>query len=115
MITPMPRLLGWVLLLAVGAGSSAAVASAAAAKGTTHTVVMEGSRFVPSTLVVKPGDSVVWINKDLFPHTATARAGTFDSQAIAVGKSWTYTAVAKGDFSYTCTFHPTMRGKLRVQ
>jgi plastocyanin len=115
MITPLPRLLAWLLLVAVAAGSSAAVASAAAAKATTHTVIMEGSRFVPSTLVVKPGDAVVWVNKDLFPHTATSKAGTFDSQAIAVGKSWTYTAVTRGDFSYTCTFHPTMKGTLRVQ
>jgi plastocyanin len=116
MITPLPRLLASLLLpLAIGAGSSAAVASAAAAKATTHTITMEGSRFIPSTLVVKAGDTVVWVNKDLFPHTATSKAGTFDSQAIAVGKSWTYTAVTRGDYAYTCTFHPTMKGKLRVQ
>ena len=53
--------------------------SAAAADGPrTHEVVIQGLLYVPETLTVRPGDVVVWINKDPFPHTATA-AGAFDS------------------------------------
>ena len=75
---------------------------------------MDGSRFDPSTLAVKAGDTIVWVNKDPFPHTSTSKAGGFDSQTIAAGKSWTLTAAKKGTFAYTCTFHPTMKGTLRV-
>jgi plastocyanin len=64
---------------------------------------------------VKAGDVVVWRNKDPFPHTATSRAGGFDSQAIAPGQSWKYTAKTRGDFSYICSFHPTMTATLRVE
>ena len=48
----------------------------------THTVTMEGMRFQPEVLVVAPGDTIVWVNKDLVPHTATSKVGGFDSNTI---------------------------------
>ena len=96
--------------LACCLGSSAAVETT---QPTTHTVVMDAVSFTPSVLTVKRGDSIVWRNQDPFPHTATSSA--FDSQSIAPGQSWTYTANTRGEFSYVCTFHPTMKGMLRVQ
>ena len=58
------------------------------AAGATHTVTMDGTAFSPETLTVKRGDRVVWVNKDPFPHTATATSKAFDSKGIAPGKSW---------------------------
>lgn len=80
----------------------------------THTVAMDGTRFIPETLAVKRGDRVVWVNKDPFPHTATA-VGTFDSKSVAAGQSWTYVARKPGEFAYVCTLHPGMKGTLLVQ
>lgn len=97
------------------AAGVAAGAAAGASKARTHTVVMDSTRFEPAELTVRAGDTIVWVNKDMFPHTATSKAGGFDSEMIAAGKSWTYTTKAKGTFPYTCTFHPTMNGTLRVQ
>jgi plastocyanin len=82
--------------------------------GTTHTVVMDGTRFIPKALTVKRGDRVVWINKDFFPHTATA-GRTFDSKSIAAGGSWSYIADTPGALAYVCTLHPGMKGTLIVQ
>jgi len=81
----------------------------------THTVTIEGMRFQPETLTVAPGDSVVWVNKDLVPHTVTSEAGGFDSQIIQAEKSWRFTARKKGDFAYICTLHPTMKAILQVK
>ena len=81
----------------------------------THTVVMEGVTFTPQTLTVKQGDTIVWANKDLFPHTATAQDGSFDSREIPVSKSWKYVAKKVGTHSYVCTLHPTMKATLIVQ
>lgn len=81
----------------------------------THTVVIEALRFQPETLSVKVGDSVVWANKDPFPHTATSATGGFDSREIAAGASWKYTAVKTGEFPYVCSLHPTMKAVLRVE
>jgi plastocyanin len=80
----------------------------------THTVTMENMSFQPERLTVTRGDTVVWVNKDLVPHTATSKAGEFDSQNIPVEKSWRFTAQKKGEFAYICTFHPTMSATLRV-
>jgi plastocyanin len=85
-----------------------------AAQPKTHTVTMEGMRFQPEVLAVVPGDTIVWVNKDLVPHTATSKIGGFDSNAILASESWTYTVRKKGDFAYICTFHPAMKGMLRV-
>jgi len=74
---------------------------------------MEAVSFQPADLTVHVGDSVVWVNKDPFPHTVTS--DRFDSKIIAADGSWRYTAKARGEFPYVCTLHPTMKGILRVQ
>ena len=81
----------------------------------THTVTIESMRFQPEMLTVAPGDTVVWVNKDLVPHTATSEAGGFDSKTIQADKSWRHTVRTKGDIAYLCTFHPTMKATLRVE
>ena len=85
------------------------------AKPTTHTVTMEAMRLQPESLTVARRDTVVWVNKDLVPHTATSKTGGFDSQVIQAEKSWRVTVRKKGDFPYVCTFHPTMTAILRVR
>ncbi len=92
----------------------AALAIPAVAAPASHTVVIEGTRFSPETLTVARGDRVVWVNKDPFPHTATA-AGAFDSKSIGPGASWTYRANKPGTFDYGCSFHPTMKATLTVR
>jgi plastocyanin len=83
-------------------------------KPKTHAVTMENMRFQPESLTVARGDTVVWVNKDLVPHTATSKAGGFDSQGIEAENSWKFTVRKKGDFAYVCTFHPTMTAMVRV-
>jgi plastocyanin len=94
--------------------SMGAAATADPPKPATHAVAIEGVRFQPEVLTIKPGDSVVWVNKDPFPHTATSK-DVFDSHEIASGKSWKFTARKTGEFGYVCALHPTMKGTLRVK
>jgi len=89
--------------------------AAAARKPVTHTVTIDASGFEPEMLSVATGDTVVWVNKDLVAHTATSKPGAFDSGLIAPGKSWKYETKRAGSFAYTCTYHPTMNGTLRVK
>jgi plastocyanin len=86
----------------------------AADKPATHTVVIEAVKYEPETLTVKSGDSIIWVNKDPFPHTVTAK-GAFDSHDIAAGKSWKYIARKTGGYAYICTLHPNMKGTLKVE
>jgi plastocyanin len=95
---------------------SVAFAASVVKRPTTHTVTIEGMKFRPQALTVASGDSIVWINKDLVPHTATsATGGVFDSKLIAPDKSWRLTIRTKGTFAYLCTYHPAMKGSLRVE
>jgi plastocyanin len=85
------------------------------AKPAKHTVSMDGTRFQPVELAVNVGDTVEWVNKDPFPHTATSAAGGFDSGVVEAGGSSKFTPAKSGEFAYVCTLHPTMKGILRVK
>ncbi len=111
MLRLWPLCVALVSLLACGRGPAIPPPSPAA----THTITIEGMRFAPEALTVRPGDTVVWLNKDLFAHTATTASAGFDSREIAPGQSWSYTLPVAGEFPYICTFHPTMKALIRVQ
>lgn len=80
-----------------------------------HTVVIENMQFRPATLTVRRGERIVWVNKDLFPHTVTSTAKAFDSGSIAADGSWSFTPHKAGSYPYGCTFHPTMKATITVQ
>lgn len=85
----------------------------AATKPKTHVVAIRNSEFSPANLTVKAGDTVVWRNYDVVPHTATGRA--FDSGNLDKGQSWRFVARKKGTLSYICTYHPSMKGRVIVK
>jgi plastocyanin len=89
-------------------------ADASAAKATTHRVVIDGLKYEPEMLTVRRGDTIVWTNKDPFPHTVTA-PGKFDSHDIAANGSWKFVARTAGEYAYICTLHPNMKGTLKVE
>ena len=62
------------------------------------------------------GEPVTWTNADSAAHTVTSQAaGTFDSGAIAKGRSWTLPSLQPGTYAYYCRIHAWMRGQLRVE
>jgi len=77
-------------------------------------VAMKNMKFSPATIQIKKGDTVEWTNDDITPHTATA-APFFDSGSIASDQSWRHTFTEAGDFPYSCTFHPDMKGAVIVR
>jgi plastocyanin len=91
------------------------LASNAATPAVQHTVTIEGMQFNPPELTVHRGERIMWVNKDLFPHTATATDKAFDSGSIAANASWAFTPSKPGDHAYSCSFHPTMKGMIKVQ
>jgi len=99
-------------VLALSAGVSAQ--GGQQAKGKTYTVHIKGFEFTPEILEVSRGDTVVWMNDDIVPHTATAK-GAFDSKGLTHGRSWSYVANKTGTHPYICSYHPTMKGELVVK
>ncbi|HEV3050123.1 MAG TPA: cupredoxin family copper-binding protein [Longimicrobium sp.] len=97
----------------------AALALAAAcgrgdAPARTHAVAIRGFAYAPDTVVAAPGDTVVWTNGDVVPHTATV-AGRWDTGEIRGSASGRIVAGEAGTYAYVCAFHPTMRGTLVVR
>ena len=81
----------------------------------THTVTIEGASFSPASLTIAAGDTVQWVNKDPYPHTATSTGKGFDSGTIAADKSWKVTLDRRGEFPYVCSLHVTMKGIVKVE
>lgn len=103
------------LLLPLLAGCERATpTSTSATPPVVSEVIIQNMQYTPATLEVVKGDIVEWKNNDIVPHTATS--GSFgDSGAIASGQTWRHTFSEAGEFPYTCTFHPTMKGTVVVK
>ena len=99
------------LLVLAGA---ALVAAPAAAAPATHVVVIDKMKFGPLPAKVRPGDRIVWVNRDMFRHTATASDGSFNVDLAAGAKGTTVIRKA-GAIPFLCKYHPGMRGVLKVQ
>ncbi|MBW9054945.1 cupredoxin domain-containing protein [Rhizobium mesosinicum] len=95
------------LCLAAGLSLTGTAASAA-----TIEVTIEKLEFRPAMVKARPGDTIVWRNKDVMDHTATSR-GNFDV-VIPAGKSGSTAVKNSGSFDYDCRYHPNMKGRLEV-
>jgi plastocyanin len=71
-------------------------------------------KFIPERPALTPGDTITWVNKDIVPHTATAKDGSWDSGLIEVGKQWTVTITADMAVAYFCAYHPMMKAALVI-
>jgi len=71
--------------------------------------------YLPDRLVIRAGTTVVWTNNAPLAHTVTALDGSFDSDTIEPGASWSRTFPEPGTFAFTCTPHPFMRGTVVVR
>jgi plastocyanin len=81
-----------------------------------HVVEIRGMAFHPEVLEVRRGDTVVWINRDIVPHTATAtRKSGWDTGTLLQGESGQYVVSHGGEDPYICKLHPVMLGKLIVR
>ncbi len=109
------RIAAVILLSLAAAEAHTVIAAEPAAKTAPPAVTMEAVAYAPSALVIKQGATVVWVNRDPFPHTVTAVDRSFDSRDIAAGASWKHVARRRGTFDYVCTLHPNMKGTLVVQ
>ena len=83
--------------------------------GQVHRIEITGMAYALPELTVAPGDTVVWVNRDIVPHTVTADGRRFDSGSMSPSAQWSFAAREPGRFPYACTFHPTMKGVLVVK
>ena len=83
--------------------------------GRTHRIEIAGMKYAPAELTVAPGDTVVWVNHDIVPHTVTAEGRQFDSGSLSPSGEWSWLVRERGRIAYACTFHPVMKAVLIVK
>jgi len=71
--------------------------------------------FGPQTVTVPVGTTVTWTNVDDIPHTAVSTDGVFKSKVMDTDENFSYTFTKTGTYSYYCSVHPKMTGKVVVQ
>ncbi len=80
----------------------------------THIVEIKKMKFIPEELVLNKGDTVVWINRDFFPHDVTElKNKSWSSAIIERNKSWAR-VITKNE-NYYCSLHVVMKGSLIVK
>jgi len=77
------------------------------------TVVERNFAFEPSSLEVKVGDTVTFVNEDSAPHVVSIDGKDLGNQNQGDSVSWT--AEKAGEFPYVCTIHPSMTGTIVVK
>jgi plastocyanin len=100
-------------LLTVLAMAAALTPMAPAAAATTDAAIADFA-FSPKTLSVTVGDTVKWTNGDEFPHTVTADNGSFESDSLSDGETFSHTFGQAGTFAYHCDIHESMTGTVQV-
>ena len=80
-------------------------------------VTIDNYTFSPGTLTVPVGTTVTWTNRDFEVHTVTAddTPPTFKSAGLDTDDSFSFTFNKAGTYSYHCSLHPHMTGKIVVQ
>jgi plastocyanin len=78
-------------------------------------VKIDNFSFGPETLKVPVGATVTWTNKDDIPHTTVSADGAFKSKVMDTDEKFSYTFTKAGTYSYFCSVHPKMTGKVVVQ
>ena len=114
----LPSLLGDVGLALLAGAALAAVpvtgAAAAAAPGPLiYSVTIQQMAFSPAPKTIRVGDTIEWVNNDIFVHSATAKDKAFDVELKPQQHMWT-TFHAPGAYAFYCRYHPGMTGALVV-
>ena len=79
-------------------------------------IKIDNFSFAPQTLTVPVGSTVTWTNRDDIPHTvvSTEDPKAFKSKALDTDERFSFTFSKPGTYSYFCSIHPKMTGKVAV-
>ncbi|HEY7961221.1 MAG TPA: hypothetical protein VID29_04785 [Solirubrobacteraceae bacterium] len=108
---PLAVALAALSLAAATLAPTAALGGAHAAAG--HVVILHHSTFSPGTVAIRSGEVVTWVwapgrvLHNVIGHTFQSRTQTHGSYALRF--------THRGSFSYTCTVHAGMNGRVIVR
>lgn len=98
----------------VSQGSSGTPEGGATQAGEATAVGIDNFKFSPDTLEIAIGTEVTWTNMELSPHSVVAEDGSFESETLSDGDSFSFTFDTAGTFPYICGIHTSMKGEVIV-
>jgi plastocyanin len=104
-----------VCAIVLGPFVGAALAFGAVTAEEANTVTIDSLEFAPKELTVPVGTTVKWFNHDDVPHTVVDKNKSFRSKTLDTNDAFSFTFSSAGTFSYFCSLHPQMVGKITVQ
>jgi plastocyanin len=106
-----------IFVLGIVAASHANGAKQKTAAGEAGTQVkIDNFTFAPVALTIPVGTTVQWVNRDDIPHTVVSDdKSTIKSKVLDTDEQFSYTFTKAGTYSYFCSIHPKMTGKVVVQ
>lgn len=78
------------------------------------TVSISGFTFVERETTIAVGSEVTWTNNDGPAHSVVATDGSFSSDRLGTGESFSNTFDTAGTFDYVCGIHASMTGTVIV-
>jgi plastocyanin len=79
-------------------------------------VFIDNFSFSPKTFTVPAGATVTWTNRDNVPHVVTSADDQFKkSPVLKTSQRFSNTFATAGTYSYSCSIHPRMTGKIIVK
>jgi len=81
----------------------------------TYTIAIKDFEFSPRLLTIHAGSKVTWVNKDEEPHKVVEVNSIFISQPLDTDAGFVYQFDTPGTYSYFCSLHPHMTGKIVVE
>ena len=79
-------------------------------------VTIDNFSFMPASLTISAGTTVIWINRDDMPHSIVASdpAHAVKSPVLDTEDQFSFTFVEPGAVRYFCSLHPRMEGMVIV-
>ena len=104
-----------VTLLFTALASTPGVAEDPQNAGAGPVVSIDHNTFIPNEITVAPGTTVTWVNTEAMPHTIVDLNKGFRSKTLVKDARFSFTFTTAGDYSYLCSIHPNMKGKVVVK
>jgi len=104
-----------ILYIGVLIAACCGVAAAAQSKPAATEITIDNFSFTPPDAKVPVGATVTWANHDDIPHTVVSTDKVFKSKVLDSDEKYAYTFSTAGTFTYFCSIHPKMTGRVIVQ
>ena len=103
-------------LLSSTHGKDSQTRDSAPVRATKTEVTIDNFSFSPNTLTLSVGATVTWINHDNVPHVVSSAGNQFKkSTVLKTGQTFSHTFMETGTYSYFCSIHSRMTGKIIVK